>query len=248
MSSLPCEGSVWPRGPERRPLSRCHSCQPKPFISPRMPEGRRLPPPGQTDTGLVSRIHNIAVDIVGPHIRDVVVPPRPLPFCGFRNWAWRQGAGGAQGNSPCGSLSPRGIEGAHGNSLRLTRWGDVGVRQTALASPALSLSFRVRRPPGQHPSQSSKGGLVRRLNRAFRRGMPLGCRLSLSEGPRVRSPDAPSPGSSTLSSTSTLCKVPVFLRGSAAEGGHSRQLSRSFCPGMPVGRRFPRSTGQGLVA
>ena len=52
MSSLPCEGSVWPRGPERRPLSRCHSCQPKPFISPRMPEGRRPSSPRSNGQGV----------------------------------------------------------------------------------------------------------------------------------------------------------------------------------------------------
>ena len=150
------------------------------------------PPPGQTDKGLVPRIHNIAVDLVGPHTRDVVVPPRPLPFCGFWNWAWRQGAGGAQGNSLCGSLSPRGIEGAHGNSLRLSRWGDVDVRQTRIS---------------------------------FANVVPI-----------VSCPSAAGPTSIAI------------VEGGSRPSGVSRQLSRSFCPGMPVGRRCPRSNGQGSVA
>ena len=52
MSSFLCEGSVWPRGRERRPLLRCHSCQPKPFISPRMPEGRRPSSPRSNGQGV----------------------------------------------------------------------------------------------------------------------------------------------------------------------------------------------------
>jgi hypothetical protein len=38
-------------------------------------------------------------------------------FHGSRNRAWRQRAGGAQGNSPGDPTRPRGIKGTHGNSL-----------------------------------------------------------------------------------------------------------------------------------
>jgi hypothetical protein len=104
----------------------------------------------------------------------------------------------------------------------------------AFASPTLSLLSRVCRPPGQHHINRRRGGLVRRLNQSFCRGMPLGCRFLRPKGqecgrPMRRRQDLrrrlrQRPSARSLSGRGA--KRNVRLR-----GGHTRQPNYSFRPG-----------------